>query len=173
MTDTMTASLTELCSASNTELRMLTDPHALADLLAEALDFTEGIAPPTALLEDGRGFTLADGVIAATGSVVLTGRFPDARRVAFLAETHYALAAEEEVHRDLATFLAAANAAGWRSRVGHHVTFITGPSRTADIEKIMVLGAHGPRRLVLGIAPLALLRPLFGDALDSRRKGSS
>ena len=27
--------------------------------------------------------------------------------------------------------------------------FVTGPSRTADIEKILILGAHGPKRLVV------------------------
>jgi L-lactate dehydrogenase complex protein LldG len=32
------------------------------------------------------------------------------------------------------------------------VSLITGPSRTADIEKILVLGAHGPRRFVVILA---------------------
>jgi L-lactate dehydrogenase complex protein LldG len=32
------------------------------------------------------------------------------------------------------------------------VSLITGPSRTGDIEKIIVLGAHGPQRLVVVVA---------------------
>ena len=40
----------------------------------------------------------------------------------------------------------------WQRQYGSNwpsnVYFITGPSRTADIEKVLVLGAHGPKRLV-------------------------
>ncbi len=111
------------------------------------------------------------GLIAESGTLILSARHAGARRAAFLAETHFALAAEERLYESLADYLAAIGAApaadpsAWRARAGHALTLITGPSRTADIEKTLVLGAHGPRRLILGTAPAALLRQRFEAGL--------
>jgi len=38
----------------------------------------------------------------------------------------------------------------------NYISFITGPSRTADIERVLTIGAHGPERLVIVVV----------DALD-------
>ena len=111
-----------------------------------------------------RGFAVLEGVIAETGSLALSARHPGARRGAFLAETHFALAADDCVVERLADLLARL-APDLRARAGHSLTLIAGPSRTADIEKTLVLGAHGPRRLVLATAPAALLRGRFAPGV--------
>ncbi len=160
---------------SQSEWRRLADAAALEAFLAEAAwpRGADGSLLASGLAADGRGATLIEGLIAETGSLILSARHPGARRTAFLAETHFALAAEECLYATLADYLAAAGAgagaaadpAAWRTRCGHALTLITGPSRTADIEKTLVLGAHGPRRLVVAIAPAALLAAHFEAAL--------
>ena len=58
------------------------------------------------------------------------------------------IARHDQLLPDLATavhFLRARYAGHWPSSL----SVITGPSRTADIEKILVMGAHGPKRLAL------------------------
>lgn len=157
--------LAERLELSGCEWRQLADAQALDTFLAETgWTSAAGALDPAGLLDDGRGFAVLDGVIAETGSLALSARHPGARRGAFLAETHFALCPDECVAPRLADLLARF-APDFRARAGHGLTLITGPSRTADIEKTLVLGAHGPRRLVLATAPAALLRGRFAPGV--------
>lgn len=184
MNAALLAQLEARLAENRSEWRSLADVDALNAFLAEAAwpRDARGALLPAGLAADGRGATLAEGLIAETGTLILSARHAGARRTAFLAETHFALVAAEALHATLGDYLAAiaaaeahaaARAAGaatavdpaaWRARAGHSLTLITGPSRTADIEKTLVLGAHGPRRLVIGAAPAALLAAHFAPA---------
>jgi L-lactate dehydrogenase complex protein LldG len=162
MTAEQAAVLDARFAESSTEWRRLGDARALDAFLAEA-GIPPGETPASLLREDGRGFTLADALVVETGTVVQSTCDPAARRAAFLAETHFALVAEESVHDTLAGWLDAAG--DWRGRAGWALTLITGPSRTADIEKILVLGAHGPKRLVVAACPASLRASRFPDRI--------
>ena len=83
--------------------------------------------------------TTAKLLIAATGSVMLSGSEVPTRTATALAQRHVVIATTDQIVADLAAALEHAEpaASSW-------YTFVTGPSRTADIEKRLVLGAHGP-----------------------------
>lgn len=85
------------------------------------------------------GITVCDALISRTGSIAISG---GGRRLSVLPEAHLVIAKESQLRT---------TATGWLSSEYHEKTsyrvLITGPSRTADIEKILVLGAHGPKRL--------------------------
>jgi L-lactate dehydrogenase complex protein LldG len=165
MTAAQAAMLAERFDETRSEWRHLAGEAALRAFLVEAgqADAAHSSPPFSAVREGETAFTLADGLIAETGTLLLSGRLPGARRAAFLAETHFALVAEEDVFDTLADFIAA-EARPWRERVGATLTLIAGPSRTADIEKVIVLGAHGPRRLVVATAPRAVIAGCFMEA---------
>jgi len=95
--------------------------------------------------------TGCDCLIAQTGSVIVTTVSAGGRALSVLPPTHLVIARREQLVPDLATAMALL-----RKRYDKHwpsaLSVITGPSRTADIEKILVMGAHGPKRLVLYFA---------------------
>ncbi|HMB76428.1 MAG TPA: lactate utilization protein [Kiloniellaceae bacterium] len=87
------------------------------------------------------------GAVAETGTLVLTSGPTGPTSLNFLPDTHIVVLQADQVvgpYEDLVARLRAAYGAHVMPRT---VNFITGPSRTADIEQTIQLGAHGPRRL--------------------------
>ena len=86
-------------------------------------------------------------LVALTGSIVVSSSC-GGRGASIVAPCHIVVAKLEQLVPDLETALARVRERGLGEK-NSFVGLITGSSRTADIEKILVLGAHGPRRLVL------------------------
>jgi L-lactate dehydrogenase complex protein LldG len=91
--------------------------------------------------------TLADALIAQTGSVFVSASC-GGRGASVVAPTHIVYATEKQLVPDLVTALRNATDDGRMER-NSYACVISGSSRTADIEKILVQGAHGPMRLVV------------------------
>lgn len=89
------------------------------------------------------GISEADGLIADTGSVVLLPK--ESWSIPLLPQTHIVLASTERLVADMKTYFEEMQ----EGISSSSILFITGPSRTADIEKILILGAHGPRELIV------------------------
>jgi L-lactate dehydrogenase complex protein LldG len=91
------------------------------------------------------GITGCDYLVARTGSVVLRSHSAGGRALSVLPEVHIVLATVHQLIPSLDHWLGELGAdSNFRS-----ATVINGPSRTADIEKILVLGAHGPKRVIV------------------------
>lgn len=94
------------------------------------------------------GITECDALVAQTGSVLVTSRSAGGRALSVLPPHHIVLARRAQLVADLPeafTLLKRTYGSGYPS----FISFITGPSRTGDIERILVLGAHGPKKLTI------------------------
>ena len=93
---------------------------------------------------DAAGITGSFVAIAETGTLMLVSGPDTPTRNNFLPDTHVVVLRASDVVASYEDGWDRLRAAGAMPRT---VNFITGPSRTGDIEQRLVLGAHGPRRL--------------------------
>ncbi len=106
----------------------------------------------SALESCNAALTECESLIAQTGSVCVTGRSSGGRALSVLPPHHIVLARQSQLVPDLTAafeLLARKYGAAYPS----FISFISGPSRTGDIERILVLGAHGPKKLTILLLP--------------------
>lgn len=161
------------CAANSTELMSVSDAREAEDALRTVLAsvpsgevYVEDAPLLRRLLENSREqravrwsnegppgessqatITRAECLVASTGSILIASSAAG-RGASVVAPVHIVIASEAQIAPDLASALAQATERGLPER-NSALFLITGSSRTADIEKILVLGAHGPRRLVV------------------------
>lgn len=90
------------------------------------------------------GISYANFLIADTGSVVLTSSEDEPRLLSLLPEFNIVLSTSNEIIEKLEDAIDLI-------KTEKCVTVITGPSRTADIEKVLITGVHGPKKLIVFI----------------------
>jgi L-lactate dehydrogenase complex protein LldG len=94
------------------------------------------------------GITGCDALIAQTGSVLLTAKSGGGRALSVLPGHHVVIATASQLVPDLPAAFELLERR-YAPNFPSFMTFITGPSRTGDIERVLVLGAHGPRTLTV------------------------
>ena len=82
-------------------------------------------------------FTLAHGAIAETGTIILTDESTPDRLAALAPWTHIAVVRKDTIRRSVADALAV-------MPDDPNIIWVTGPSKTADVEGILIQGVHGP-----------------------------
>jgi len=92
------------------------------------------------------GFTLCEALIARNGSILLSNANMAGRRLSIYPPVHIVLAYTSQLVIDLKDGFKLIKEK-YGNDLPSMISNITGPSRTADIEKTLVLGAHGPKEL--------------------------
>jgi len=89
----------------------------------------------------------AFGGVAETGTLVMVSGPESPSTLNFLPDNHIVVLAAKDIAGDYETVFARVRYTYGKGEMPRTVNFITGPSRSADIEQTLLLGAHGPRRL--------------------------
>lgn len=97
--------------------------------------------------DDKVGITGAFAAIAETGTLMLLSGTKTPATVSLLPDTHVAIVPIERVLPSMENGWAAMRAEF--GAIPRAVNFVSGPSRTADVEQTVTLGAHGPRRVLI------------------------
>ena len=97
------------------------------------------------------GISTCEFLIARTGSVMVSAASPSGRQMHVFPPVHIVVAKSSQLVDYIEDALIAI-----RQKYGDNlpsaITTITGPSRTADIEKTLVLGAHGPKEIIVFVS---------------------
>jgi len=149
--DDVPAAVAAYLKAHNLPPRLRIAPDAAIEALPWAAQPLLSVAAGRAEADDEVSLTGAFAGIAETGTLMLHSGPAGPTTLNFLPETHMVVLRADQVvgaYEDAwDRTRAAARAAGREGALPRTVNFITGPSRTADIEQTIQLGAHGPRRL--------------------------
>lgn len=128
----------------------------LTDSIARALGLTEVQTDHGYAVDDlescDAGLTECEALVAQTGSVLVSAPSAGGRALSVLPPHHVVLARRSQIVPDLGVALQRVQAK-FKDKFPSFLSFISGPSRTGDIERILVLGAHGPKKLTVLLLP--------------------
>jgi len=95
------------------------------------------------------GVTSCEFLIARLGSIMVSSKLGSGRKGFFWPPVHAVIAWRNQLVYDLKNAFASIKEKYRETGLPSMINVITGPSRTADIEKTLVMGAHGPEQLVV------------------------
>jgi L-lactate dehydrogenase complex protein LldG len=125
-------------------VRLGTDPRLKAmPWDATSLEISEGPSEG----QDLNAVSHAFGGIAETGTLAMVSGPENPSTLNFLPDNHIVVVSAKDVASDYEMVWAKVRFVYGKGAMPRTVNWITGPSRSGDIEQTLLLGAHGPRRL--------------------------
>ncbi|MCC6126026.1 MAG: LUD domain-containing protein [Pirellulales bacterium] len=151
--DEAAAKLAELAKASGwTSLAPMDRPicrEAIADLPPAMLKWPKSNWPPTEMAELSASLVAAEALLADTGSCLIACPTAEDRLLCYLPPSCVVIAKTEQLREHLPAAWGDILPRCFEKTLPGEFVIVTGPSRTADIEKVLILGVHGPKRLVV------------------------
>jgi len=96
---------------------------------------------------DLNAVSAAFAAVAESGTVILASGPDNPTTLNFLPDNHFVVVAAQDIVADYESVWRRLRARYGKGALPRTVNLVTGPSRSADIEQTLLLGAHGPRRL--------------------------
>ncbi len=109
----------------------------------------------TSLADCDASVTTCEFLIARTGAIVMTSAQQSGRTVSAYAPVHICIAYTDQLVYDTRDALKLLKTK-YSGNIPSFITFAAGPSRTADIEKTLVVGVHGPKEVYLFLIDKAI-----------------
>jgi L-lactate dehydrogenase complex protein LldG len=136
----LTVQLEQLITAQSWAQVFCREPQLLP-ILEKPL---KGILIMDDLPEADVSITTCEALIARTGSILMSSAQESGRTVSVYAPVHICIAYSGQLVYDIRDGLEMLSVK-YKDRMPSFITLATGPSRTADIEKTLVVGVHGPK----------------------------
>lgn len=136
--------ITSLYDAEGWHKLLCSEPYLLRLFYDGRLDFIEPADP--AVTDAEACITACEALVARTGSVLLSSRQPLGRIASVFYPIHIIVAYARQVVPDLPDAIALMKQR-YSKDMPSMINLNTGPSRTADIEKTLVVGVHGPKEV--------------------------
>lgn len=122
--------------------------HCIDPALTRQLPKTKLTSDPDKFETMKAGLTSCEFLIARTGSILISSANPSGRQMYAFPPIHFVVAESKQLVNYPEDAYKAIQKK-YNHQLPSAITTITGPSRTADIEKTLVLGAHGPKELIV------------------------
>lgn len=125
---------------------LFTSDQVLTDMLKEQKIPVSSEEKDVELMQ--AAITPCESLVARTGSILMSSVAAQGRRLYAFAPVHIVVATEDQLVEFPEDALLQLGIR-YNKKLPSAFGFVTGPSRTADIEKTLVLGAHGPKELII------------------------
>ena len=136
-----------ICQEKNQNYLYCTDP-ILQDILKDTIEI---VSDENSFTQLNIGLTGCEFLVAHLGSVMISSAQISGRRLNVFPETHIVVAHESQL-TDFLDLAIEKLQIKYKNKLPSLISNITGPSRTADIEKALVMGMHGPKSLIVIIS---------------------